>query len=528
MPTKSLLPGRLERWLLAFAVVLVLGFGWIGYYGSDDSSYLVGIWGWVENAPFVGKDHWSLRHTVVIPVAALFQWIGVSEWTLTAPTIAYVCGILYLLYSLVEKYFDPVAAICTALLVLTLPLVATLGTTVVPEFAEAFFCLLGLRLFVAALHSPQRQNALLFACGFACGFAWLTRETSVFFFVSFGILFLFAPQMHRRKYFLILLGFLLVAAAEWLYFLIAAGDPFYRLKTDLQTHLKIDLSKGAGEVMDRGTSVTSRVEGDMFGELSRTGNISVNRLMDPILAIAANQEFMFFFYAALPVTIYMTFLGGTRNLTELQKKVLRIVCIFAGIWFVFLFLQFGMTLLPRYFLMPSLLLSLPLGVFLARLFGGRPLFAWIILIGMLGTNFAGIYIDNRNPLFAERSLADYLKSHQQNVLSDPETARRGIFLYDLAGVRQYVRAGVPASGDLFYYNPRYLELGQYVGGPQAAKEKFAAYKPSPNWVLVSEFKEDRKLFGVVIEALGLRRFVPAEIYRRLDQPNLPTFLYRVG
>ena len=49
--------------------VAMMAFGWVGYYGSDDISYAAGGRGWLYDFPYVGDSHWTLRHTVVVPMA---------------------------------------------------------------------------------------------------------------------------------------------------------------------------------------------------------------------------------------------------------------------------------------------------------------------------------------------------------------------------------------------------------------------------------------------------------------------------
>lgn len=37
----------------------------------------------------------------------------------------------------------------------------------------------------------------------------------------------------------------------------------------------------------------------------------------------------------------------------------------------------------------------------------------------------------------------------------------------------------------------------------------------------------RKISGIVLEFIGLKQFIPANIYAKLDQPNMPLTAYRV-
>ena len=107
--------------LLAAFTICIIAFGWVGYYGSDDMSYAGGAIGWLENFPYVGDSHWTLRHTVVIPIAILFGFFGPSEVALVLPTILYFLAILALTYFVVQRYFDWTVACLAIVLIASLP-----------------------------------------------------------------------------------------------------------------------------------------------------------------------------------------------------------------------------------------------------------------------------------------------------------------------------------------------------------------------------------------------------------------------
>ena len=60
-------------WMLLAASVcafgILVGIFWVGFLGSDDLLYWRGSDGWLIHIPYLGDDHWSLRHTLVIPMA---------------------------------------------------------------------------------------------------------------------------------------------------------------------------------------------------------------------------------------------------------------------------------------------------------------------------------------------------------------------------------------------------------------------------------------------------------------------------
>ena len=83
-------------WGLA-SVLFLLGIvllSWTGYTESDDSLYAAAAWHWVQHFPYLGINHWGLRHAIVLPMALLFRLFGRSEATLEAPVLFYYAALL--------------------------------------------------------------------------------------------------------------------------------------------------------------------------------------------------------------------------------------------------------------------------------------------------------------------------------------------------------------------------------------------------------------------------------------------------
>lgn len=513
--------------LVILVAVTMMTFGWVGYYGSDDMSYAYGGLGWLNDFPFVGTSHWTLRHTIVVPMALAFLLGGIGEFTLVLPTTVYFIALVIAIYVIVERHFDSTTGAIAAFSICTLPLMVVQSTLVIPDFAEVFFCLVSLALFFEATRN-ERPVRLLLLAGVAAGFSWLTRETVIFFLLTYGILFLFGFGIPRRLYFVMLAGFAALVGAEFLYFAVFSGNPFHRLVVDIATHLKVNVAQGVGSIVEGIERSASKVEGDLTGNLSRTGNLSVNRFLDPLLAPLVNQEFMFFNWVATPLAVWTAFAyrGDPR-----QRSFLRVFGLAGLVWFLCLWLQIGMTLLPRYYMLPTVISGMLFAVWLRKVFWPRrPVVAIGILCFLFLTNIMGIYIDNRNPLYAERVLTDFLVRTDEVVYTDPVTARRGWFLYKVAGVEDRVKAAKPEPGVLFFSNPKYVELGIQEGsnGEQRLKklDGLAPYRPKGNWHVEWRKSEGRRLVGRLLEKLGLRAVIPGEIYRRLDTPNPGVTMYR--
>ncbi len=435
--------------LVLLVGILMMTFGWIGFYGSDDMSYASAGEGWLNDFPYVGDSHWTLRHTVVIPMAFFFLVGGISELALVLGTSLYFLALVTAVYAVVARHFDRATGTLAALLLATLPLMATQSTVVVPDFAEVFFCFISLVFFYEATLSDRPVRFLVLA-GFAAGLSWLTRETVVFFLLTYGILFLFGFGIKRRYYFIMAASFLTIVGLEFLYFTILEGNPFYRLNVDFFTHLKI-APDSLETVVGKMARVAGAMEGESIGVLSRTGNLSVGRLVDPLLVILLNQEFMFFFYIAVPAIIWMAFFykADTR-----KRTFIRVFGLAGLVWFLCLWLQIGMSLLPRYYMLPTVMVCIVFAIWIREIVWVRHSIIAIGIVGFLAlNNLMGVYIDNRNPLFAERALIDFLKSTDEVVHTDTETARRGKFLYDIAGVTDRIKGAEPEKGILFFSNP---------------------------------------------------------------------------
>jgi len=218
-----------------------------------------------------------------------------------------------------------------------------------------------------------------------------------------------------------------------------------------------------------------------------------------------------------------------RRFEGTQRTFLRVFGLAGALWFICLYLQIGMTLLPRYYLLPTTILTMAFAVWYRNhLWPRSRTLAVLLLLFLLATNFAGIYVDDKNPVFGERSLIEFLQHTRETVRTDPETARRGQFLFEIAGVADRVVAGPPEPGQLFFFNPKYVTFGAMSFDRQARQRQMVPYQPKADWPVIWHKEPERRWIGNVIDGLGLglTGLVPPEIYRRLVHPNFPVTVYR--
>lgn len=513
--------------VMAVFSLCMIWFGWIGFVGSDDHSYADAALDWLSRAPVVGNSHWALRNTLVLPIAAAFAVFGTKVFPLVLPVILYSCAALATVFYVIRKYFDVWSASLAVAVFATLPVFTVSASVAGPDMPEVFFTVLSAVLFFEATQTADPRRALILA-GVVAGFGWINRETVVFFLFGYFILFLIGFGVQRRLYFLMVAGFFAVVGIQWIYYGAMTGDPLYRVVTVLRTHLGVHLGQsGLGGIVSGIERASMRHYGDLtHSVLSRNGSPSVGRLWDPFLVVLVNHNFMFLYFFGIAAVVWTTTSSVLRSAA--QRKFFLMFGIFALVWFTFLYFQVGMSTLPRYFLLPTVVVCMFVAVWLRLgVWRRKRSLAVLVVAFLLITNMAGIYIDNRDPLFPERALADYAKTVRGPIRTDPITATRGAFLYRVAGVSDRIVVGPPVGKQLFFFNPDAVLEGKGAWDKTVKRAAQASsYRPRVGWTEVWHRDSPRKFFGMLVEYLGLKRYIPVSIFRRLDKPNPDVFVFR--
>lgn len=522
-----LLRNLAEVAFVAAVVLITASIGWVGYLASDDQIYADAAEKWLQHAPYVGTTHWTLRYPVVVPIAAAFALFGEREFTLVLPTLIYFLALLLVAGWTLRVHFDHWTAAIAVVTIACIPLFGTWTTAAFPDVPEAFFCLLSLALFAAALDRPGSPRALLVASGAAAGCAWLTRETTIFFVLTYVVLVLRGFAWPRRQYLPMAGGFAAVIVLESLFLYVETGNPLYRLAVAARTHLKATTGESGTSVVERLHDFAIRRELQPEELFTRTGNLSVSRLIDPFLAGLVNNEFMLFYYLATPLIVWLV-LARRLALTPAQRRWLVPFGLAGLLWFSALWAQIGMTLDPRYFLLPTVIAAMVAAIAVSRVLWPRSR-KWTLVVGalFLSTSALGTYVGNRNPLFGERVLVETARGRAEPIHTDPNTKYRSAFLLRAAGVQTPIQDSPPPEGSLYFHNPKHV--GPSLGGhaQTGAPDLLAPYRPKPAWEIVSHVEEDRRWTGSLLERADLARHLPPELYRRLDRPNPSVTLYRV-
>jgi 4-amino-4-deoxy-L-arabinose transferase-like glycosyltransferase len=493
-------PGRRGLGIALALFALLVTLAWVGFIASDDVTYARGAYGWIEHFPFVG-GHGTIRYPITLPMALSFLTFGGNEFAMVLPSLLYLIAFLAAMWRVTRDVAGPLPAFFALLACVTSPLLVVQASIANVDFIEMAL-LFGAWILCFRCLEDGPGRARLTGAGALVGLAFLARETAIFAIPFFGLLFLAGHRFNRWNFLWVAAGFLAVWSLELLYLGIMTGDPLYRFNISLNHDATIDRS------------------------IDLAGNVIVHPLVDPLLVLLINQEFMALMFFAVPLGAWRCF---ARSVPGRVRHFARLLALFGLVWFVCIgAAQHLLPLNPRYFMITATTACLITGAALGLMIqrdekrwrrGGL---AGLVLL--VGTNLAGIYIENRDPAFGEEQLAAALAARPgERIGTDPMTRYRADLLLHWAGSTARASDAPPATGALFYYNPA------RGAKPNARMDAAAAplYQPQPGWELVQEFTPAPSYLARALERVGADRRLPSGIWRKLRHPNESAYLYRV-
>lgn len=494
-------PGRRGLWIDLALFALLVALSWVGFIASDDTTYARGAYGWIEHFPYVG-GHGTIRYPITVPMAASFLILGGNEVAMVLPSLLYLILFLILAWRVTRDVAGPLPAFAALVAIVTNPLIAVQASIASVDIIEMALLFAAWLLCFRCLETGVADRRRLIGAGILAGLAFLTRETAVFVAVYFGLLFLAGHRIGRWNYLWIAAGFVAVWALELVYLGIMTGDPLYRFNIALHHDSTINRS------------------------VDLAGNVIVHPLVDPLLVLLLNQEFMALMLFALPLGAWLCL---SRSIPQRLRHFARQIALFGGCWFVCVgAAQHLLPLNPRYFMITSTMACLLTGTALGWLWQqGSARIRWAALGGLAllaGTNLVGIAVENRDPAFGDETLVAALTDHPgERIGTDPETAFRAQIPLRWADAAARVDTAPPAPGSLYYYNP--LRAAKPAG--HIAAEAAPLYRPQPGWILVSEYQAAPSHLARLFEATGTDRLLPAAIWQKLRHPADPAYLYRI-
>ena len=489
---------RAGLFVALFIFALLVAWGWVGFLGSDDVTFAIGGYGWLEDFPFVG-GHGTIRYPITIPIALSFLTLGEHEFAMVLPSLLYMLGFLVLTWLTVKRAGEGWLAFGALAALITCPLLVVQSSIASVDIVEMFYLFGSAYLFWrCAEDGPDAKR--LFLAGALAGLGFLTRETAIFIAVFYAIYFAIGYRFHRGHYLWIAAGFVAVWLFEVIYLWIMTGDPLYRITIALNHDSSIDRS------------------------IDLAGNLIVHPLVDPLLVLLANQEFMALFFVAIPLGGWLCF---SRSIEPKLQRFAGIVAMLGLVWFITAgAAQKLLPLNPRYFMITCASACILTGMGLAVLWQrGQKRWAVLLVAAFLvGTNLLGIYVENKDSMFGERQLADLTATQpQQTFYTDPMTSYRADMLLRWEKAQPRVLEDAPPAGALYVHNPKWTDSANF----KMPADQIPAFKPQPGWEKLGSWEPQPPLITKAIEASGLSAIIPDGIWKKLRYRHSPVTLYKV-
>lgn len=232
---------RAVVWAIFIVAVAVRLLCFSGLIGSDDLTYNR-MAHMIATGTFSAEyAHRETRLGLTLPVAGLFALFGVHEWS--SAILPFLCFVLtfWVVVSMARSLWGGQTAIIAALLYTFLPLEMYYATILLPDLPAAACIAISSALFYhCETHCAATQEAtgfrlptwfLALIAGMALGWAFLIRETAIFFgiFVAGYTLYCTwrdkAIRLHRCLFWV---GVLMIIAVEMTFYWQITGNPLFR------------------------------------------------------------------------------------------------------------------------------------------------------------------------------------------------------------------------------------------------------------------------------------------------------------
>jgi hypothetical protein len=480
--------------LLLGPVLLLILWHANGYTGdkTDDFQYLIGAKKWLEQQPYVGVNHWQLRHTLVIPLAASFKLFGLSRAAMMVVPILYYLATFVLTFLMLSKRYGVRLAVIWTALFCTTPLFHLMGSEAFPDLIEVFWVAASFWAFVAAVDHPAIRNTALIAAGVAASLAMLTRETTYYVPVAYGLLFLVGKPLPRKDLLWVVVGALPLLLAEELWLGLSTGDWLYRQHIDM-SHVLIPSAHMIGGI-HKGSVLFSS---SLASSWTVDGPVNVHWSINPLIYLFLSPE-----YGGIGWFLVIAGILGAAGRVHFASKDRRFVQVLFGLAalaFAFQTYVLMVSQRPRYYGFEIYCLTIACAMliesFIVRGMWTRTL-RWLWVLQVL----AFVIITEATPPGSLRAATalPLLRGLHEPVYMDSDVAGHLGFPMEEIGASQWMRTGgAPIGG---------LELHIASGNPKkhkAAEERFAlaccseevASHSSPRPVLFKLIAGVASLFG---------------------------------
>jgi hypothetical protein len=248
----------------------------------------------------------------------------------------------------------------------------------------------------------------------------------------------------------------------------------------------------------------------------RHGILDAPRWAQAWVVLFFNQNFGIFSWLAIPAGVLLA-LKGSPN----ERRTARLFLLVAVVWFVMLSYVFTfLWIVPRYQILTACALAIPLSVWLMNGFRKRrAIISGGLLLSLVSVSVVCLAVADRNPLFGEKKLVDWVAKSSAPIVTDPSTLRGAGWLLDLQGASNQVVSRPPVVGDLYFFYDR-PRRGLPIDWP--------IQKPGATWILVERFEQPPRPLASIISDLGAERFLPISIVRKLAPVPRWASVYKVA
>jgi len=367
-----------------------------GYTGEDDAHYLFAADAWRSGQWFLGVNHWHLRHPHVLAIAASFTLFGRNEGAMILPAVVAFLGVITLTVWLVRRVADDWTAVFAGLLVAATPAFVLYAKIPYPDVDELFYGVLSFALLWKGLETSRYRWFVL--SGLAMAIAWLIRPSCAPFILLYGLLFLIGYRVPRSRYLAMGIGFAPPILAEWLYYYLRAGDPFYRFAVDMHS-LEIPTAHMIGGVAH---GLRPPFNAELMAKWVPNSVVDVHWLVNPYIDFLTSPSFRLLYSAAIVAAFLLL---RDRRLQPEIRQFAWIMIALALLWIFVTIYVLNLRPQPRYFLPATWCACILAAMGLRHVLrekGRLPAFA---LLAILIVSDAALVRARKDPMEAERQLA---------------------------------------------------------------------------------------------------------------------------
>lgn len=500
---------NLANYKYYFALLIItsitLYFSWVGFISSDDSYYVSSGLGWLYEFPYVATHIGTIRAGIGIPIALIIKLFGESEFTATLSTCIFLIATTSVTLAMLARAIGYSAALITSAILATIPLFAIQSTIPNADTPELFFVVSSFWLFWLACQKENNRLWLLLLAGVSAAFAFSAHELTIALLIFYGVLFSVGFGIKRKEYWLMAIGFLAIIGIECIYYWVMTGDPLYRFSFAL---------KGIGSEGDR-------VEVG-FLQMSDSGTLHIWDPIDPVIMFFSNHYFGLLGFLMIPTFWWV--LIKDHHSQSLQSTLARLILCLGIVWFLVAAIELrNLKLLPRYYMVAAYCFFVASAIWVyVNIWPQRKKLVAAGIVTFVAVNFGLIFVENKNPRFAERALVEYLGESQGPIYTDPLTAANTKFFCRWASQDcGRILVAPPVSGSTYFYNPKSADHPNRLVSPDQVK----LYKANKQWQVIWEKKATRKAGALFTEKLGIMPRLPPVLISKLEGPNSAVFVY---